>query len=252
MRGHIRTVLEFLTWLHARSRTIATVDQRDIDAWLTNGPSSRRRYRIRQFLAWSRRRDGVPDLTVPPDPPSEPQLRLLDADTIARQLRRCLHDADLPLDVRVAGALVILYGLRISRLVHLTVDDVTRDGGGVHLHAGRAPIRIPPPVDDLLTDLAAAPADPSPLSRAVGTSRHLFPGVAAGRPMRPTAMHRRLRRHHIDGEPGRHTALLALAADMPAPILADLLGIHVNTVLRWSEHAGGDWIPYLNARDNPD
>ncbi|MFC6021417.1 hypothetical protein ACFP2T_35265 [Plantactinospora solaniradicis] len=63
-------------------------------------------------------------------------------------------------------------------------------------------------------------------------------------------MHQRLRRHGITPEPGRQTALLTLAADLPAPIVADLLGIKVDTALRWADHTAPEWASYLNARSS--
>jgi hypothetical protein len=43
---------------------------------------------------------------------------------------------------------------------------------------------------------------------------------------------RRLLDHGIDAGSTRNTALLTLAADLPAPVLADLLGLHVDTASR--------------------
>jgi len=40
----------------------------------------------------------------------------------------------------------------------------------------------------------------------------------------------------------------ALAADLPASIIADLLGMHINTAIRWIDYAGRDWTDYLAAR----
>jgi hypothetical protein len=39
-----------------------------------------------------------------------------------QQLRRCLTDDTLPLEVRVAGTLIRLYGLPLAHLVELTTD----------------------------------------------------------------------------------------------------------------------------------
>jgi hypothetical protein len=45
--------------------------------------------------------------------------------------------------------------------------------------------------------------------------------------------------------PPREAALAALAADLPAAILADLLGMHRNTAVRWVTYARRDWAGYL-------
>ncbi len=41
---------------------------------------------------------------------------------------------------------------------------------------------------------------------------------------------------------------MALAAELPAAIIADLLGMHINTAIRWVDYAGHDWADYLAAR----
>jgi hypothetical protein len=41
---------------------------------------------------------------------------------------------------------------------------------------------------------------------------------------------------------------MALAADLPAAIIADLLGMHINTAIRWVRYAGRDWADYLATR----
>jgi hypothetical protein len=40
----------------------------------------------------------------------------------------------------------------------------------------------------------------------------------------------------------------ALAADLPAAVLADLLGMHINTAVRWVKYVGPDWADYIAAR----
>ncbi|GAA5768853.1 hypothetical protein [Streptosporangium roseum] len=42
--------------------------------------------------------------------------------------------------------------------------------------------------------------------------------------------------------------LVALVDDIPAPILADILGLHINTAVRWANIAKRDWSAYLAAR----
>lgn len=46
----------------------------------------------------------------------------------------------------------------------------------------------------------------------------------------------------------RKSALISLAADLPAPILADLLGLHINTDVRWVRKSKRDWATYIEAR----
>ncbi|MGH3192300.1 MAG: hypothetical protein ACRDPY_48345 [Streptosporangiaceae bacterium] len=61
-------------------------------------------------------------------------------------------------------------------------------------------------------------------------------------------MTQKLGRHGITVRAARNAALAALATDLPAAILADLLGLHVNTAVRWVTYARRDWAGYLAAR----
>jgi hypothetical protein len=58
----------------------------------------------------------------------------------------------------------------------------------------------------------------------------------------------RLVRHGIRVRTARNGAIAALAADLPAAILADLLGVHINTAIRWVTYARRDWADFLAAR----
>ena len=44
----------------------------------------------------------------------------------------------------------------------------------------------------------------------------------------------------------RGTALLTLAADVPAAILAKTVGIHVKAPIQWQKISGGDWSAYAD------
>ena len=62
----------------------------------------------------------------------------------------------------------------------------------------------------------------------------------------------RLHRYGIEAHGGRNTARLALAAELPAAVLADLTGISVSTAGRWSQWAKRDWAAYVGQRTADD
>lgn len=76
----------------------------------------------------------------------------------------------------------------------------------------------------------------------------MFPGFSPGRHQVANTLGRRLREHGIQSRSTRNTAIITLASDLPAPILADLLGLHITTAERWVGHARRDWTAYLAAR----
>lgn len=62
----------------------------------------------------------------------------------------------------------------------------------------------------------------------------------------------RLLRYGIDVRASRNTALMALASDLPAPILSEMLGIHINAAVEWVGLVKRDWVAYLAARSEDD
>lgn len=65
-------------------------------------------------------------------------------------LRRVLNDGSLPLRARVAAALVLLYAQPVSRIVRLTINDVTDDETTVTVQLGDPPSPLPDPIADLM------------------------------------------------------------------------------------------------------
>ncbi len=53
----------------------------------------------------------------------------LDEDSHWELLHQCLNDEDLPLDVRTAGALLLLFGQHLTRIVTLTTENLTAHDG---------------------------------------------------------------------------------------------------------------------------
>jgi len=72
----------------------------------------------------------------------------------------------------------------------------------------------------------------------------LFPGHTPGRPITPSRIGERLRKLGIYSQTGRRAALQDLAAQLPAAVIADLLGLHDTTAAKWAHQAGGDWTRY--------
>ena len=159
------------------------------------------------------------------------------------QINRLLHDQTIELTDRVAGALLLLYGQQLSRITEITHDQITTRDGHVFLRLGRDDLHIPEPLADLLTELARNGR------RHIGvgspaTTRWLFPGMQPGRPITASRLGQRLRTLGIRAQPGRRAALTHLAAQLPAAVIADLLGIHPTTAAHWVHDAGGDWNRY--------
>ncbi|MGF1427099.1 hypothetical protein [Kitasatospora sp. LaBMicrA B282] len=246
-RSHLLSVIVFLTWTTETGYALDVITQRHIDDWLDAGGPSRRS--VRGFLRWTAQRGLTADLDVPwprrsPEPRnwSTPEQRweLLD---------RCLNDDNLPLDVRAAACLTLLYGLSGQRITELTTRHLT---GGEHptIRLGEHPAALPPTVFRLLAHQAELAVTACAIARTTARpdAPWLFPGQLADQPVTAHHLTSKLRRHGFPVIPLRNSALITLGADLPPSVLSSLLGISITSALKWTRRAGRDWNTYLASR----
>jgi hypothetical protein len=245
LRTRILVALDLLTWLDQQQLSLAQLDQSSLEAWLAAGNSSS--YTIRYFLDWATARELTRSLTVPTLPRQTPDQILDEADRWAL-LQRCLTDETMPLDVRAAGALVLLFGLPLSRIRHLTIDQVHTTGTRSFLRTGRHPLPLPPRLAVLIHQLAETPLTRARLVTSGTASRWLFPGLTPGRPTTQTGIRDKLCDYNIDTRPARNAALISLAGELPSTVLADVLGLSITTAGQWAALAGRDWATYIAER----
>lgn len=238
-KTRLLAAIAFLAWLAERDRTLADTQQGDIEAWLAEGPASA--HEVKDFLGWAAQRKATGRFEIP-GPPLREGTALDDEERWAI-VARLLHDDDLCLTDRVAGCLVLLYAQQLSRIVAMTVDQVLTADDGVYLRLGPGRVLVPEPMGSLVVDLAATGrpyvglGSPSPHS-------WLFPGLHPGRPLHPGHLGGRLAKLGIDARAGRRSALMHLAGQLPAAVLAEMLHLHATTAVHWVAAAGGDWSTY--------
>ncbi len=107
---------------------------------------------------------------------------------------------------------------------------------------------MPPLVEDLVIELVRNARTDSKAHGGGGV--FLFPGQHYGRPIVGESLRRRLRKLGLDVRQTRQAALFQFAAEMPPEILADLLGIHINTAVSWVRSRGGNWKSYAALRSS--
>lgn len=150
----------------------------------------------------------------------------------------------MPLDVRVAAALVRLYALPLTRIVELTEDHISRDQEHAYLAVNQHPFVLPPKLARLIDDQLR---HSTPRHSTTAGHRYLLPGQSPGRPRNPLGLADTLRQHGLPARAARNTAMVDALADLPPMVIADLLGIHPKTAERWATPAGENWSEYLSS-----
>ena len=239
----VREAARFLTWLRLRDRSLAACTQADVDEWFA--AEVRARDLARGFLVWAMQRRATGNLRLPPVRRSS-SIGPVDLKARWSMARRLLHDEGLDPADRVVGGLVVIYAQRLTNVAQLTIHDVNDLNGEVFVRLGKDAVLMPEPLGEFLRQL--------PWRRQVGIagklkqSEWLFPGRQAGRHQHPDYLRMRLAGIGIECIPARNAALIQLATEVPAAVIADMLGLHPTTASRWVELAGAKWTGYAADR----
>ena len=239
-RNQVLGAVRFLDWLAAHDLTLAACTQGDLDLWLATGPRSR--YDVHHFIQWATERKLSPKLKVP-------AVRTGPGDTLEAETRwaiiaTLLHDPGIELTDRVAGSFVLLYAQPLSRVAVMTVDAVTTTDTDISVRFGAQALHVPEPLATHITALIATGRAHHIGIGSTAPSRWLFPGHLPGRPITAHRLGQRLGVHGIDARAARRAAQQQLAARVPAVVLAEMLGVAINTAVDWVHAAGGDWANY--------
>ncbi|MEU5105199.1 site-specific integrase [Streptomyces sp. NPDC021354] len=241
VRCHVTAANNFLTWLAAEGFTLGTCTQADLERWMTD-PAFTYRDETGHFVRSSVQHRHAHDLTFGTVRWTGPQ-GTIDSEKRWADARRLLNDDTLPTADRVAGLLLILYAQKIATISQLTIDDVHITGETVAITFGTSPVVLPMPLAALVRGLVANRRGKA----KIGTpddAPWLFPGGQPGRPLSDSQIGLRLHKIGIRPQQDRSTALFTLAAELPAAILARMLGVHIKVAVQWQQASAGDWAAY--------
>jgi hypothetical protein len=236
----IKAAVALLDWLTAHDLTLATAGQGDLETWLLTA-QARHRTDAGNFVRWARGHK-LTSLDFAATRWGGPA-GVIDTETRWEQARWLLHDGTLKPEDRVAGLLVLLYAQWPATISQLTLSHVQDSGGQVRIRLGREPVVLPEPLDALVLQVAAARRGHAAIGDQ-GTSPWLFPGGQPGRPISAYQLAERLRQIGIRSGQSRSAALFQLATDLPAAMLARMLGIHIAVAVAWQRASAGDWAAY--------
>lgn len=241
LRLRVETALHLLDWLDQHEWTLAELRQRDVDLYLASGSTTR--YQVRDFIHWAALHREAPKVTVPLRHALRP-MNAYDDDARWAQAKTLLNDVTIPLDQRVAGCLALIYGQHLSRIVTWTTDrvEINDDTGVVSLRFDKIPVTLLEPLDKLVLQLVD---ERSGRERSKRIGDWLFPGAHPGRHTDPESLRVLLGRRGINLRDSRNAALGELASDIPAPVLAELLGLHDNTAVAWVKSTQQDWSGFV-------
>jgi len=239
-RRSVRQVVLLLDGVHGHGRTLRTCVQADLDTWFAGGSSIR--WLTRPFLVWAAARSHLAKAVAVPASPPQALRPVIDAEQRWAVARRLVNDDTISVDIRVVGALVVLYAQPLARVAVLKSADVHRScDGTVIVDLAGNPVPIHEPFSTLIGLL--------PHRRSNGVSDQLdtpwlFPGRHAGQHCGPVILGERLRAIGIEPLLMRNSARAQLAGEIPPAMLGEIIGVNANTATRWAAMSGGNWTAY--------
>lgn len=249
-RDTITMALRMLQWLDDEGCQVSDLNQSMVEEWV--GGNARRASVTAVFIGWLRGQNMIGDLKIHQSTGKLPGT-FPDPHDQAATIRKLLTEDDIDLRVRVAGVLVLLLGARVSLINRLVTSDVQVQGDRTYLALAKNPVMLPPVLGTLVRRLAKESEKKSRRNGVDEGPHFLFQSKSLnGAPFSRAGFAQMLRRQGVAPRIGRNGALLSLAQDLPPAVLAELLGMHVNSAMRWSRTAQRDWSEYLSARVDND
>ena len=240
IQANVRSAIELLDWLAQRGLTLRTADQGHLDTWLA-AEGATRRGNAGNFIRWAAAQ-RITRLDLPAVRWNGPSLSI-DTDKRWAQARWLLRDDSIEVADRVAGLLVLLYAQKVAAISQLTLQHIEHGDRGVSIRLGQRPLGLPEPLAALVLELVSSRQGHAALGDP-GTSPWLFPGGQPARPLSASRLSERLRALGIHAIAARSAALMQLATELPAAVIARMLGIHIKVAVEWQRAASGDWTEY--------
>lgn len=243
-REQISAAIRLLAFLMERGLTAATSTQADLEDYqASTGVMALTSEHA--FVTWLRTSRTNTGLTAHAGSFQLPAVTMSDEDRW-HGVARLLNDASLRPYTRIGGLFTLLFAQPLSRIVSMRTGQVTITAdGGVEVTFNTVGIRMPAILEDLVRDHL----DERGLSQyGRQGSDWLFPGGQPGRHLQTENIRRQLVEIGIKPLESRKAALFQLAADTPAPILAELLGTTDKNAANWARLAARDWTGYIADR----
>lgn len=241
-RADFLAALRLLIWLDEHRIELTTATQTDLDRYLAQYPG--RGVVLVRFLDWSNRTQITQQLRIPPPPRPDLQVELGD-DQRWHHVETLLHDSTIRLYTRIAGLFMLLFAQPLSRICRMRADQVTlQPDATVTVTFDTIPVEMPEPLDQLIRQHLDRGGPASYANHGIW----LFPGRLPGKHLVTENIRGELVARGIRPNHARKAAMFHLAASMPTPILAELLGLSPVTAGRWADLSARTWGHYTANR----
>lgn len=242
-RGQLRLIADFLQWLDDNAMTMHSVNQPAIDRYVS---ANRVRQQIGPFVTWAVKERIARNVSVTTmryrsvDP-------LLSDDRLVDMTERVFTLDSLPLPTRLITLFTLIFAQPIETSVALTRKQIHDSLQLMSIVFAKTPIEVPGRLADLVrAHLRTLDSRRLHHPNEVGW---LFPGTMPNQHVTASGVERIAAQHGFSLRRFRSSRLQHFAQNVPASVVADVVGVTTHTAYRRSVDAGATWRHYPDLRD---
>ncbi|WP_220794078.1 hypothetical protein [Nocardioides pelophilus] len=241
-RHRVRIASKVLAYFDGLGVTAQTATQANLDHYVH---SRGRLCGEHGFIRWLRTTGVNPRIRLPTQPQRPDPAVTVGEDHRWELIDQLLHDPSIKPYTRIAGLFTLLFAQRMADIVAMKTSQISHADGLLHVTFNNTAIAMPPPLDNLIAGHLTERGMSLHASRDTGW---LFPGGSPGRHIATENIRKQLVAIGLKPYEGRKATLFQLAADIPAPVLGDLIGISHKNAADWARLAARDWRSYIADR----
>lgn len=241
-KTNLRAVAALVISARASEHDLSNYPQRALDDHLAAHPY--RRAALAQFLRWAEKQ-GLTSLRATYSQPGLPASGVSEQQR-TQWLKRVVTDDEIMDHIRLAGFLLLTYGLPATRIASISCSQVDVSNGVASIRFARSPVTLP----HYVTELVVRQLEQCERSRNL--EQWLFPGRLPGQHLKAVSILQSLKAMGIKPVQARTYAQLALAREVPSIVLVDLLGISKLAAYRLVQASARQWSEYPRIRISQD
>lgn len=242
-RSNVIGAVRLSAWAAREGTTIALLTQPQLESYLAAHPGGRNTQQ--GFIAWLHRSKENTRISLPWRSFTPPEVVVSDSERWD-SVERLLHDDTITLYARIGGLFMLLFAQSLGSIVKMkTAQVVLEPDGRVLVAFDGTFVEMPPGLDTLIRDYSQNRGTPTISGRDHGW---LFPGRHPGSHLVTDVFRSKLVTAGIHPGDARKAAMFSLAGQVPAPVLADLIGVADKTAVKWAVLAARDWSGYVAQR----
>ena len=240
--SELRKIAGLLAWLDDHGLSLSTLNQAALDRFFAEHDYQSVH---RTFLNWAVRHHLTGPVAVPGRKPPRPDASVPD-EVIWSKIDLLLEDRSIPLPSRIIGLFILVFAQRLCDCVRLRRTDVVDDKGEVSIAFGKTPVVLPASITSLLRQHLDESRAERPF--AGGGSEWLFAGAMPQHHTSEANVALHLSSRGIRVREVRRARIDQLVQQVPASVVADVVGINIATALKHAANTNSTWGTYPELR----